>query len=152
MLVNELRPKVRQKKSKRVGRGSSSGHGKTSCRGHKGTNARSGRKSYRGFMGGQTRLVRRLPKIGFNVYKQSDCQVINLEDILKRIKKDIQEINPEILVAAGLIRSKEKGVKILGTGEINRPLSFVGCQFSANAAKKVQSAGGKIIALAQTKL
>lgn len=95
------------------------------------------------------RLVRRLPKIGFNVYKQSDCQVINLEDILKRIKKDIQEINPEVLEQSGLIRSKKKAVKILGTGEINRPLSFAGCLFSSSAAKKVQSAGGKITALAQ---
>ncbi|MEW6008913.1 MAG: 50S ribosomal protein L15 [Candidatus Omnitrophota bacterium] len=147
MLINEIKPILKQKKSKRVGRGSSSGHGKTSCRGHKGANARSGRRTYRGFIGGQMRLVRRLPKIGFNAYKVSDCQIINLEDILKGIKKDIQEINPEVLEQFGLIGSKEKAVKILGTGEINRPLSFSGCLFSANAAKKIQSAGGKIVTL-----
>ncbi|MBU2541874.1 MAG: 50S ribosomal protein L15 [Candidatus Omnitrophica bacterium] len=145
MLINQLRPRIRQKRKKRVGRGSSSGHGKTSTRGHKGHKARTGRTTYLGFAGGQTRLMRKLPKVGFNVYKKHIYQIVSLEAISKNIKKEIEEITPSFLKEAGLIKSDKKPVKILSDGKLSRSFVFKGCKFSANAIKKVEEAGGKIV-------
>lgn len=144
MLIHQLKPKVTQRKKKRLGRGSSSGHGKTSGRGHKGYRSRSGSTYYRGFVGGRMRLVRKLPKVGFNTYKKTEYQIVNLDDISKKIKKDVGQVTPEILKQSGLIKSEKKLVKILGDGVLNRPLSFEGCRASASAVKKIQEAGGKI--------
>ncbi len=144
MLINQLKPRVRSRGKKRVGRGSSSGHGKTSTRGHKGHKARAGRTTYLGFAGGQMRLMRKLPKFGFNIYKKNSFQIVSLESISKKIKKDITEITPLLLKEAGLIKSEKKPVKILSDGQVSHPIVFKGCKFSAGAMKKVKEAGGKI--------
>jgi large subunit ribosomal protein L15 len=145
MLLNELRPQTIQKHKKRVGRGSGSGHGKTSTRGHKGNRARSKGNNYRGFIGGQMRLMRKLPKVGFNTYKTYEHQIVNLDLISKEVKKDIQNITPAVLKEAGLIKSEHKSIKILANGSLTRAFTFEGCLFSASAKKKIEEAGGKIV-------
>jgi large subunit ribosomal protein L15 len=145
MLLHQVKPDIRQKKKKRVGRGPSSGHGKTSTKGQKGATSRSGRHTYIGFSGNSMRLLRKLPKIGFNIYKKRVFQIVNLESLNRAIKKDISEINPKVLKDAGLIKSETKQVKILAEGEIKRPLIFQGCKFSASAIKKINESGGKIV-------
>ena len=90
------------------------------------------------------RLIRKLPKSGFNAYKRQVIQIVNLGNISKRIKKETLEITPGILKQAGLIRSEKKPVKILSDGIIKRPLNFKGFLASVSAIKKIKEAGGKI--------
>ena len=105
------------KKTKRVGRGMGSGHGKTSCRGHKGQYARSGSKHRAWFEGGQMPLQRRIPKRGFYNLARKEYQVVNVGD-LKRIAGDKATL--ESLFEANLIRSRVEPLKILGNGEITK--------------------------------
>ncbi len=134
-----------RKKRKRVGRGQGSGHGKTSCRGHKGAGSRSGFKRRIGYEGGQTRLQRRLPKRGFFNRFKKEYQVINLED-LKRLK-NIKNINPQVLFEKGLIRKKDVPVKVLGTGEIDKQVEISAHAFSKSAQEKIEAAQGRITVL-----
>lgn len=134
-----------RKKRKRVGRGPGSGHGGTSCRGHKGAHSRSGFKTKSGFEGGQTPLQRRLPKRGFYNRFRKQFQVINLRD-LERIN-DIAKIDPEILFEKGLIRKKDMPVKVLGDGEINRKIEISAHAFSQSAKDKIAAAQGRISVL-----
>jgi large subunit ribosomal protein L15 len=145
MLLNQLRPKVKQSKRVRLGRGGATGLGKQSGRGQKGTGARSGRHMYIGFTGAQMRIMRKIPKIGFNVYKRNIYQIVNLGQINKAIKKEISQITPEILKQAGLVKSSLKPVKILSDGELKRPFSFQGCSASQAALKKIKDSGGQIV-------
>lgn len=132
-----------KKRQKRVGRGTGSGHGKTSCRGHKGQKSRSGAKSRPWFEGGQMPLQRRVPKRGFtNIFRQ-EYQVINVGD-LDRLKEKV--ISPEILLAARVIKKTGK-LKILGNGNVTKPLEVKAHAFSKNAVKKLETAGGKAILL-----
>lgn len=138
--------RVIRKKTKRVGRGGGSGHGGTSCRGHKGQKARSGyhRRPY--FEGGQMPLVRRLPKRGFsNVSFQTEVSIVNLEH-LNRFE-DGTTITPQTLREAGLIKGYYDEVKILGNGELNRQLTIQAHQFSQSAKKKIQQIKGSWIIL-----
>lgn len=143
MRIEELKPhEGSTKKPKRVGRGIGSGHGKTSCKGHKGQKARSGSGKGAGFEGGQMPLVRRIPKRGFKNYPFSkEYAIVNLKDISKIEGVDI--ITPEVLLQKGIIRKIKDGVKILSNGEMNRPMTIKANIFSATALNKITVAGGK---------
>jgi len=133
-----------RKKNKRVGRGTGSGHGKTSCRGHKGQKSRSGAKSRAWFEGGQMPLQRRLPKRGFTNIFRKTYQVVNLTD-LERLKG--KDISPESLYRSRVIRKKNIPVKVLGDGEMKKPLEIKAHAFTQSAIKKIEAAGGKAILL-----
>ncbi len=129
-------------KGKRIlGRGPSSGHGKTSTRGSKGQTSRAGRDFYPGFEGGQTPLIRRIPKRGFTSRSKRQFQIVNLKD-LSRIKETL--INPHVLKENNLIGDKDKLVKILGDGQIKNPLTVQAHAFSRRAAEQIKGTGGKI--------
>jgi len=133
-------PKGSRTSPKRVGRGSGSGMGKTSTRGHKGAKARAGYRDRRGFEGGQMPLHRRLPKFGFtNIFKQ-EYQVVNLKD-LARLNPG--EITAAALKAAGIVRSSRVPVKVLGSGSIDKPYTVKAAAFSKSAVTKIEAAGGK---------
>ena len=121
------------------GRGPSSGHGKTSTRGSKGQTSRSGRVTYPGFEGGQTPLIRRIPKRGFSSNSRIVYQIINLGD-LGRVKESV--ITPEILKQCGLIKDKNKLIKILGDGELKIPVTIQAHAFSKKAQEKIKNSGG----------
>jgi len=140
-LHNLKAPRGSHKPRKILGRGSSSGHGKTSTRGSKGQTSRAGRHFYAGFEGGQTPLIRRMPKRGFtNIFKK-EFQIVNLDD-LNRIKETT--INPALLEEKGLIKDKEKPVKILADGKIKNAVTVKAHAFSKKACQEISSAGGKI--------
>jgi large subunit ribosomal protein L15 len=143
MRVHDLAPlKGSRKKRKRVGRGLGSGHGRTSCRGHKGQKARSGGSVPPGFEGGQMPIQRRLPKRGFtNLFKKSFA-VVNVKDLGAFDANSTLDI--EILKNAGLVRKVEAGVKVLGKGEISRPLILRVNKVSKTAREKIETAGGTI--------
>ncbi len=130
-----------RKRNKRVGRGIGSGHGKTSCKGHKGQKARSGGGKGAGFEGGQMPLQRRIPKRGFKNYFAKEYAVINLKELARIEDSDV--ITPELLVERGVVRKIKDGIKILGGGEIKRPVTIKAKIFSAAAAAKIAAAGGK---------
>ncbi len=134
--LNELKPKFgSKKKRKRVARGTSSGHGKTSCRGHKGQKSRSGGTKGRRFEGGQTPLYRRLPKHGFSNYPfRKEYAVINVSDL----NEFDGEVNKEILKVSGLL-------KILGGGTITKAIIIKADKFSKSAKEKIEAAGGKCL-------
>jgi large subunit ribosomal protein L15 len=123
-----------------------SGHGKTAGRGHKGQKSRSGSSTMRGFEGGQMPLHRRLPKRGFtNAVFAKQHSAINVGD-LDRLRgiEDGATVGAEQLVAAGVIRRLAKdGLRVLGGGEITRPLHVVAMHFSKSAEEKITAAGGK---------
>jgi large subunit ribosomal protein L15 len=139
------RPKGAHTTAKRVGRGSGSGHGKTSCRGSKGAKARSGCSLRVGFEGGQMPLFRRIPKRGFVNFGKKAYQTVNIER-LKHFKKDTT-VDKEALKKAGLIRHAGLPVKVLGDGKISKPLHVTADAFSESAQKKIVEAGGKAEAI-----
>jgi large subunit ribosomal protein L15 len=140
MKLSELSPEQgSRKKNKRVGRGQGSGHGKTSCRGHKGQNSRSGGGTRVGFEGGQMPMQRRLPKRGFRSVLKKRYAIINLQS-LDGITDST--LTPELFLKKGIIKGIKDGVKILGKGEIKKPLTVKAHAFSASAMEKIQKAGG----------
>lgn len=140
MKVQDISPATGSNRNKkRVGRGPGSGHGKTSCRGHKGQNARSGGGVKPGFEGGQMPLQRRLPKRGFLNPNRVEYAILNLSD-LERLGLD--EVTPEKLLEDGAIKNARDGIKILGMGELTRAVKVKADAFSASAIKKIQAAGG----------
>lgn len=130
------------KRRKRVGCGTSSGHGKTSCRGSNGQKSRSGGTIRPGFEGGQMPLHRRIPKRGFNNIFKKDFQIVNLGQIAKF---EIKDITNESLFKAGLIQDQLKPVKLLANGEIGYAATVNVKAISEQAKQKVEKAGGKII-------
>lgn len=136
------------KRKKRVGIGPSSGHGKTSCKGHKGQMARSGAKHRAWFEGGQMPLQRRIPKRGFNNIFKVYFQIVNVSQL---DKIDVAEITPEVLVKSGLIDSVCEPVKILGNGEISKGKKVVADAFSASAIEKIKKAGGEAVLSSESK-
>ena len=135
-------------KRKRIkGRGSSSGCGGTSTRGSKGASSRSGYRNYLGFEGGQTPLIRRIPKRGFVSKVKNDYQVVNLAAISRFKENTI--IDPEFLESKGIIKDKDKLVKLLGDGEIKHPLKCKLHAFSKSAKGKIEKAGGEVQILTQ---
>jgi len=144
--LNELSPTPGSKKArKRVGRGTGSGHGKTSGRGHKGAGARSGSKAHSTYEGGQMPLQRRLPRLRgeargrHTVARPKLYAAVNLGQ-LEELSGDT--IGPEELRAAGLVRKKAELVKILGDGEIGRAATVRAHAFSGSAKEKIEAAGG----------
>ncbi|MBN1353689.1 MAG: 50S ribosomal protein L15 [Candidatus Omnitrophica bacterium] len=140
-IENVRRPKGANRPPKRYGRGSGSGHGKTAGRGSKGAKSRSGPGLRIGFEGGQMPLMRRLPKRGFTSKAKKVYQVVNVEG-LNRFRKD-SVVDRASLGEVGLIKDIELPVKILGTGDITKPLTVLADAYSANARKKIAAAGGK---------
>lgn len=129
---------------KRLGCGESSGHGKTCGKGHKGQKARSGGTIRPGFEGGQMPLHRRLPKRGFNNKSFADVVLgVNLNLIEKRFEAGAT-VNVAALREVGLVNGRCDVVKILGTGEITRALTFEGVRCSASAKEKITKAGGTV--------
>src|SRR5215475_2447281 len=125
---------------KRVGRGPGSGHGKTAGRGNKGQQSRTGYRHQRGFEGGQMPLHRRLPKRGFTNIFRVEYDIVNLRDLAGFDAGDA--VNPETLVAARLTR-KNRPVKILGDGKIQKALTVSAHKFSASAKASIEKAGGR---------
>ena len=143
MRLNDLYPFPEERKGrKRVGRGAGSGLGGTSGKGHKGQNARSGGGVRPGFEGGQLPLQRRLPKRGFKNYLfKVTYEVINLDRLLAAFP-DQKEITLEDIYSRGLVKSAL--VKILGEGEVTRPVSIEAFRFSQSAKDKILAAGGEV--------
>ncbi len=142
MKIEDLKPaEGSKKKDKRVGRGIGSGHGKTSCKGHKGQKARSGGTKGAGFEGGQMPLQRRLPKRGFKNYFSKEYVVVNINDFQRVQGVDV--ITPEVLFEKGIIKKMKDGIKVLGKGEMKKPVTVKANAFSSAAAAKIAAAGGK---------
>ena len=143
MKLHELRPSEGAfKTSKRLGRGTGSGLGKTSGKGHKGQNARSGGGVRPGFEGGQLPLFRRLPKRGFsNAMFKVEYATINVSDLEKF--EDGAVVTPELLKEMGILKKQLAGVKVLGNGELTKKLTVKATKFSASAVEKIEAIGGK---------
>jgi large subunit ribosomal protein L15 len=132
-------------RKKRVGCGEGGGHGKTSGRGGKGQSARSGSSIRPGFEGGQMPLYRKLPHRGFNNFNfRTEIAVVNLRD-LGGLDESVKDVDAVALAKAGLIRSGEVSVKVLGDGEITRAINITAAKFSESAKAKIEKAGGKAI-------
>jgi large subunit ribosomal protein L15 len=138
--LSNLRPPAGQKQKKqRVGQGMGSGRGKYSGRGAKGQKSVSGYSRMRGFEGGQMPLHRRLPKRGFKNIFRKEYSIVNLKR-LNELEGDT--FDPGRLLELGVIKKLLDGVKILGTGELNRPITVKAHLFSKSAEEKIKSAGG----------
>jgi large subunit ribosomal protein L15 len=144
MNLNSLKPPAgSRKKRKRVGRGDGSGHGGTSCKGAKGQNARSGGGVRPGFEGGQMPLARRLPKRGFRNVFRKEIIAINIEKLKGFPAGSV--IDEDSLIQAGFVKRKGDGIKILGKGDLDYPLSLRVNRVSRGARSKIEAAGGSII-------
>jgi len=142
MKIHELTPALDSNKAvKRVGRGHGSGNGKTAGKGHKGQNARSGGGVRIGFEGGQMPLARRIPKRGFNNIFAEKYAIVNVSDLNKFTEDTV--VDTELLIASGLVKKAEYGVKVLGNGELNVKLTVKAAKFSQSAIEKIEKAGGK---------
>ncbi len=126
---------------KRVGRGIGSGQGKTAGRGQKGQKARSGGGVRRGFEGGQMPLFQRLPKRGFTNKFRTEYTIVNVET-LNRFEPGTV-VTPDLLKEQGIVKSLNKGIKILGKGDIEKGLTVQAHSFSAQATEKIEKAGGQ---------
>lgn len=143
MKLHDLSPtKGSRKNRKRIGRGPGSGHGKTSCRGHKGQKSRSGGGPARGFEGGQMPLQRRLPKRGFTNIFRKEYSIINIRDLAKFEPNSSLDITS--LKDKGVIKKAEQGVKLLGDGDISFPVTIKVHKVSKIARKKIEAVGGKV--------
>ena len=141
MKLNELKPADGARKDKtRVGRGTGSGCGKTSGRGHKGQKSRSGGGVRPGFEGGQMPIYRRLPKRGFkNIWRKNYAEV-NVARL--NVFEDGSTVDAVALVEAGILKNVYDGVRILGDGELTKKLTVKAQGFTKNAIAKIESAGG----------
>ena len=148
MDLSNLKPAAGSTKTrKRIGRGSGSGLGGTSTRGHKGAKSRSGYSKKIGFEGGQMPLQRRVPKYGFKNINRVEYKAINI-DIIQKLAdaKKLEKIGVEELIAAGFISNKQL-VKILGKGAISTKLEVAAHAFSKTAEAAIVAAGGTIVKL-----
>lgn len=144
MNLHELKPvEGARHAKKRLGRGTGSGTGKTSGKGHKGQNARSGGGVRPGFEGGQTPLFKRLPKRGFTNVNRKEFAVVNVEDLNQFAAGS--EVGIEELRQAGLVKKVYNGIKILGNGQLNVNLTVEANKFSESAKKSIVDAGGTIV-------
>lgn len=142
--LHGLRPAPGAKKKKRrLGQGPGSGRGKTAGRGQKGQSSRSGFSLYTGFEGGQMPLHRRLPKRGFtNIFKKRYA-IVNL-DQLERAFEANEQVTPSTVKERGLVKRLHDGLKVLGRGELSKPLHVVAHAVSQSAREKIEKAGGKV--------
>jgi len=145
MELSNLRPAEGSvKKAKRIGRGTGSGHGGTSTRGHKGDRARSGYKEKRHFEGGQTPMQRRLPKRGFKNINRVDYTALNLGALEALVQKlGISVITIETLVTTGIMRASDK-VKLLGKGKLTSKVDIKVHAVSATAKAAIEAIGGSV--------
>ena len=141
--LEDLRPaEGSTHKSKRVGRGRSSGHGKTSCRGHNGEGQRSGSSSKRGFEGGQMPAYRRLPKLkGFQVINKLNYAEINVGRIAQL---ELKEVSLEVLKEMKKVHPSADGLRILGNGELKKAVTVKASYVTPSAKEKIEAAGGKV--------
>ena len=148
MRLNELSPAPGSTKArKRVGRGTGSGHGKTSGSGHKGAGARSGSKKNSAYEGGQMPLQRRVPRLkgmARGPHKPARPKVYAPVNVGELAELEGDAIGVEEMKAAGLLRKKEALVKILGVGEISRAVTVRAHAFSGTAREKIEAAGGSV--------
>ena len=142
MKQHELAPSIGARhKRKRIGRGLGSGHGRTAGKGSKGQLARAGRHIRPGFEGGQNPLIKRLPeKRGFTNIFRVEYDTINIT-VLNRFEAD-SEVTPQRFVDEGLVKSLKKPIKILGNGELLKPLTVSAHKFTQTARSKIEAAGG----------
>ena len=141
MNLHDLRPVEGSTSApKRVGRGTGSGLGKTSAKGHKGQKARSGSKK-NGFEGGQMPLARRLPKRGFTNIWGTEYTIVNVEDLNKFEAGTV--VDQALLEEAGVVKQVKDGIKVLGQGSLNVALTVKADKFSGSAVQKIEAAGGK---------
>ena len=140
MKLNELKP-AEGSRSKRLrkGRGLSSGHGFTSGRGTKGQKAHG--KTRLGFEGGQMPLYRQIPKRGFTNINRKEYAIVNLTALNKF--DDGTEVTPQVLMESGLVKNLKSGVKVLGSGQLEKKLTVKADKFSASAVSAIEAAGGK---------
>ncbi len=143
MKLNELSPaKGSRKPRKRIGRGVGSGSGKTAGRGTKGHNSRSGGGVRPGFEGGQMPIHRRLPKRGFtNIFKK-EIAVLNISDLIRFETGSV--VDESAVIRSGLVKGKRDGIKLLGNGDIEYPLTIRLNAVSSSARAKIEAAGGSI--------
>ena len=142
MKLHDLKPAVGATTApKRLGRGTGSGLGKTSGKGHKGAKARSGGGKRPGFEGGQMPLTMRLPKRGFTNKWRTEYVAINVDRL--EVFEDGQVVSPVELIEMGIIKKIEDGVKIMGNGELTKKLTVQSNKFTASAKEKIEAAGGK---------
>ena len=140
MKLHELKPAEGSRQVRnRVGRGTSSGNGKTAGRGQKGQKARG--KVRLGFEGGQMPLFRRMPKRGFKNINRVEYAVVNIEKLNKF--EDGTEVTPTLLVESGIVKNEKDGIKILGNGELKKKLTVKANKFSASAKSAIEAAGGQ---------
>lgn len=143
MKLNELTPAAgSQSSKKRKGRGVGSGRGKTAGRGTKGLNSRSGGGVRPGFEGGQMPIHRRLPKRGFKNIFGKQIVTINIRDLSRFESGSV--IDEAVLISSGLIKGERDGIKLLGQGDIDFPLSIKVSHISKNARQKIEAAGGNV--------
>ena len=143
MKLHDLKPAVGATTApKRLGRGTGSGLGKTSGKGHKGAKARSGGGKRPGFEGGQMPLTMRLPKRGFTNKWRVEYATVNVDRL--NIFEDGAVVTPVELVESGILKNVQDGVKILGNGEITKKLTVQANKFTASAKEKIEAAGGKV--------
>ena len=148
MKLNNLKPAEGAVKArKRIGRGTGSGRGGTSTRGHKGAKSRSGYSKKIGFEGGQMPLQRRVPKYGFKNINRVEYKAINLATLQALAEsKSLETINIQVLVAAGFISSTQL-VKILANGTLTAKLTVEAHAFSQKAVEAIEAAGGTVVKL-----
>ncbi len=140
MKLHQLQPAPGSRKSKkRLGRGPGSGLGKTAGKGHKGMLARSGRANVAGFEGGQMPLARRLPKRGFHNPFRTEFAVVNL----KTLAALDPNVTPQVLYEKRIVKKQSKPIKILGVGELDKPMTIEAHKFSQSALRKIEQAGGQ---------
>ncbi|GBF23564.1 50S ribosomal protein L15 [Candidatus Gastranaerophilus sp. (ex Termes propinquus)] len=141
--LEDLKPETGSvKKSKRVGRGRSSGHGKTCCRGHNGEGQRSGRSAKRGFEGGQMPAFRRVPKLkGFKNFAALNAAEINVGAI---DKLGVDVVDLEYLVKNQKAHPSSDVLRVLGSGEITKAVTIRAAHFTQSAKEKIEKAGGKV--------
>lgn len=148
MNINDVNKQAKaSKKPRRVGRGTGSGRGKTSQRGHKGQGSRSGSSMNPVFEGGQMPLARRIPKRGFNNKKFSDAVVaVNIGD-LELFFNAGDEVTPQLLKEKKVVKQTFDLIKILGDGQLTKSLNVTAHAFSASAKERIEAAGGKVTIL-----
>ena len=143
MKLHDLKPAVGATTApKRLGRGTGSGLGKTSGKGHKGAKARSGGGKRPGFEGGQMPLTMRLPKRGFTNKWRVEYATVNVDRL--NIFEDGEVVTPVELIQAGILKNVQDGVKILGNGEITKKLTVKATKFTQASKEKIEAAGGKV--------
>jgi large subunit ribosomal protein L15 len=136
-----------RKRKRRVGRGESSGAGKTSGRGHGGAKSRSGWGGMIAHEGGQMPITRRLPKKGFsNILFRKEYAILNVRDLERHFEAG-GEVSPEAAKLKGIMKKRETLLKILGKGEIGKAMTVKAHRFSGTAREKVEKAGGTIVIL-----